>query len=85
MIVWHSWLLLINHKKRCFMKLIQWLFILILIYSCSNKHKYEDVAWKIQEYYNPVGSYVTTFTVDKLKENKTVYIHVGVVSSVMNL
>lgn len=49
------------------------------------KYPHEKTPPNIQEHYNPVGSYRTTFNVNDLNENKSVFIHFGAVSSAMNV
>lgn len=49
------------------------------------KYPHEKTPPKIQEHYNPVGSYRTTFTVDALDASEEVFLHFGAVSSAMNV
>jgi beta-galactosidase len=47
------------------------------------KYPHEKTPPKIQEHYNPVGSYRTYFNIENLEDDKEVYIHFGAVSSAM--
>ena len=49
------------------------------------KYPHEKTPPTIQKHYNPVGSYRTSFYVDKAMVQKQVYLHFGAVSSAMNL
>ena len=47
------------------------------------KYPHEKTPPKIQDHYNPVGSYRTTFQVDELHADKEMILHFGAVSSAM--
>ena len=47
------------------------------------KYPHEKTPPNIQEHYNPVGSYRTTFNIDHIDQNKDVFLHFGAVSSAM--
>ena len=47
------------------------------------KYPHEKTPPKIQDHYNPVGSYRTTFEIDQLSTNKEMILHFGAVSSAM--
>ena len=49
------------------------------------KYPHEKTPPKIQDHYNPVGSYRTEFLVDSQMLTKDLYLHFGAVSSAMNL
>jgi len=49
------------------------------------KFPHEKTPPKIQDHYNPVGSYRTNFKVSKEMLNKDIYLHFGAVSSAMNV
>ena len=49
------------------------------------KYPHDKTPPKIQSHYNPVGSYRTSFTVNKEMLDSDVYLHFGAVSSAMNI
>ncbi len=49
------------------------------------KYPHEKTPPKIQSHYNPVGSYRTSFKVNKEMLGRDVYLHFGAVSSAMNI
>ncbi|PIF06053.1 MAG: beta-galactosidase [Draconibacterium sp.] len=49
------------------------------------KYPHEKMPPKIQDYYNPVGSYKRTFEISEDWEGKEVVLHFGAVSSAMNV
>ncbi|MCP4883350.1 MAG: DUF4981 domain-containing protein [Flavobacteriales bacterium] len=49
------------------------------------KYPHDKTPPKIQSHYNPVGSYRTSFKVNKEMLNSDVYLHFGAVSSAMNI
>lgn len=49
------------------------------------KYPHERTPPKIQDYYNPVGSYKRTFTIPSDWDGKQIFIHFGAVSSNLNL
>jgi beta-galactosidase len=49
------------------------------------KYPHKKTPPKIQEHYNPVGSYRTYFNVEDLNKNKEFFLHFGAVSSAMNV
>lgn len=48
-------------------------------------YPHEKTPPKIQEHYNPVGSYRTTFKISDTELQKDIYLHFGAVSSAMNI
>lgn len=49
------------------------------------KYPHEKTPPKIQEHYNPIGSYLRTFEMNSQDLEKSIVIHFGAVSSAMNL